>query len=204
MDFSRIRTFPIRNRRHKVSLSMFGSTPRGGGFADLYDSLPDMLGARDLRIAAVAAAMASTEGREVVLAMGAHPIKCGLSPVIIDLMERGILTAVAMNGAGSIHDYEIASIGETSEDVEETLRDGSFGMVEETGRFMNRAMAAGVRENRGAGEAVGRAILEDGCPHGLKCRARGGLLGVHAADGADSELNGQAAIGLARGDRGLG
>ena len=144
MDFSEIKTFSILKRKHKVTIAQLGSVPSGRRFSDFYDSLPDLLGASDLKRAARAVAQASAENREVIFAMGAHPVKCGLSPVIIDLMERGIITCVAMNGAGAIHDFELAFIGETSEDVAATLWDGSFGMVEETGRILNEAMAAGV------------------------------------------------------------
>ncbi len=191
VDFSKIRTFPIGKRTHKVDLSMLGKPFSGDAFAAFYDSLPDVLGARGLRTVARAVADASLAGREVVLAMGAHPIKCGLSPVIVDLMAKRILTAVALNGAGSIHDYEIASIGQTSEDVEETLKDGSFGMVEETGLFLNRAMADGIRRKRGAGEAVGRAIIERGCAHAdLSIQAAGIRydvdVTVHMAIGTDT------------------
>lgn len=191
MDFSKVKTFPIRNRTHKVTRSNLGSAPGGDGFADFYDSLPRVLAADDLRAVAGAVAQARRENREVVLAMGAHPIKCGLSPVIIDLMERGVLSAVALNGAGSIHDFEMAYLGETSEDVAQTLRDGSFGMVEETGRILNRAMAEGVKEERGAGESVGRHIREAGYPHAdLSIQAAGARLGidvtVHMAIGTDT------------------
>ena len=191
MDFSRVRTFPIRNRKHKVTLDMLGPAFGGESFEEFYDSLPDVLGARDLRAVARAIAEASLNGREVILAMGAHPVKCGLSPVIIDLMERKIFTLVALNGAGSIHDFELAFIGETSEDVEDTLRDGSFGMAEETGRTLNRVMAEGVRSDRGAGEAVGRHILDTGYPHAdVSIQAAGARLGidvtVHMAIGTDT------------------
>ena len=137
MDFSKVKGISIKKRKHKVKVDQLGSIPVGNAFADFYDSLPDILGAKDIKSVAKAVARASHEGKEVIMAMGAHPIKCGLSPVLIDLMERGILTCVAMNGAGSIHDFEISYIGETSEDVAETLRDGSFGMVEETGQILN-------------------------------------------------------------------
>ncbi len=159
MDFSKVKPIPIKKREHKVKVDQLGSIPEGNAFADFYDSLPDILGAKDIKSVAKAIARASHEDKEVIMAMGAHPIKCGLSPVLIDLMERGILTCVAMNGAGSIHDFEIAYIGETSEDVAETLRDGSFGMVEETGRILNEAMKSGVEENMGAGSSVGNHIL---------------------------------------------
>lgn len=191
VDFSKVKTFPIRNRRHKVTLAEQASVPFGENFADFYDSLPHILGSDDLRKVARAAAEASLDGREVILAMGAHPIKCGLNPVIIDLMERHILTAVAFNGAGAIHDFELACIGETSEDVAQTLQDGSFGMVEETGRILNRVMAEGVRNGIGAGESVGRHILETQYPHhAFSIQAAGARLGidvtVHIAIGTDT------------------
>ena len=165
MDFSEIKTYSIKDRRHKVKLSNLGSIPVGDSFADFYDSLPRLLGSEDLHTVARAIARASLKKHEVILAMGAHPIKCGLSPLIVHLMEQRILTCVALNGAGSIHDFEMAFIGETSEDVAQTLRDGSFGMVEETGRILNQAMAEGCSENRGAGESVGRHILDAKYPY---------------------------------------
>ncbi|MCE5251174.1 hypothetical protein LLG96_13235 [bacterium] len=191
MDFSKIKTFPIRNRTHKVTVSHLGSIPTGKSFADFYDSLPEVLGAENLKRAARAIAHASVENSEVILAMGAHPVKCGLSPVIIELMERGIFTCVALNGAGSIHDFELSYIGETSEDVAETLQDGSFGMVEETGRILNEAMASGVNDGLGAGAAVGRFIAQAGYPHSnLSIQAAGSRLDiditVHIAMGTDT------------------
>jgi len=138
-----------------------------------------------------ACARASKEGREIILAMGAHPIKCGLSCVIIDLMERGLLTCIAMNGAGAIHDFEIAYIGRTSEDVSETLADGSFGMVEETGSILNEAMASGIKKNMGAGESVGKHIFNSNYNHAdLSIQAAGVTYGVdltvHIAIGTDT------------------
>jgi hypothetical protein len=191
LDFSEIKTFSIKDRLHKVKLTNLGSVPDGGSFADFYDSLPRLLGSEDLHTAARAIAKASKEKREVILAMGAHPIKCGLSPLIIHLMEAGILSAVAMNGAGSLHDFEMAFIGETSEDVAQTLRDGSFGMVAETGKILNRAMADGCSLNKGAGESVGRHILDSDYPHKkLSIQAAGARLGIdvtiHIAIGTDT------------------
>ncbi len=191
MDFSKVRLIPIRKRKHKVKVDQFGSIPEGDAFADFYDSLPDILGAKDIKSVAKAIARASHEGKEVILAMGAHPVKCGLSLLLIDLMERGILTSVAMNGAGSIHDFEIAYIGETSEDVAETLRDGSFGMVEETGRILNEAMKSGVKENMGAGASVGNHIINSGYEYiDLSIQAAGIKNGVdvtvHIAVGTDT------------------
>ena len=191
MDFSKIKTFSIHNRKHKVNLSHLGSVPSGKSFADFYDSLPGLLGAENLKSVAQAIAKASAENREVILAMGAHPIKCGLSPLIIDFMERKIITCVAMNGAGAIHDFELAYIGETSEDVAQTLQDGSFGMVDETGRILNEAMAEGVNDGLGAGASVGRHIVQAGYNHAdLSIQAAGYRLDVditvHIAVGTDT------------------
>src|ERR1700723_1045919 len=96
--------------------------------------------------------------RQIIWGMGGHVIKCGLAPVLADLMQRGLATAFAMNGSASIHDFEIALAGHTSEDVEAVLPDGSFGSAEETGRFMNQAIAAGGRDSLGMGEALGRRL----------------------------------------------
>ena len=174
-----------------MTVSKLGSVPSGPGFAAFYDSLPQLLGADDLKSAARTIAHASVENSEIILAMGAHPIKCGLSPIIIDFMERGILTCVALNGAGSIHDFELSYIGETSEDVAETLQDGSFGMVEETGRILNEAMASGVQDGLGAGTSVGSHIARSGYRHAnLSIQAAGFRLGidvtVHIALGTDT------------------
>jgi hypothetical protein len=122
--------------------------------------------------------------------MGAHPIKCGLNPVLVDAMRRGIIAAVAFNGAGAIHDFETAYQGETSEDVQRGLDDGSFGMVDETSRLMNAALAAGVETGLGAGEALGQTIIAANFPkRDLSILATGAELGipvtVHIAVGTD-------------------
>jgi len=191
MDFSKIKPISIHDRKHKVNISHLGTIPAGKGFADFYDSLPGVLGANGFKSAAQAIAKASDGNREVILAMGAHPIKCGLSPFIIDFMERGIITCVALNGAGSIHDFEMAYIGETSEDVAQTLQDGSFGMADETGSILNEAMAVGVAAGIGAGASVGRHIDQAGYDHAnLSIQAAGYRLGtdvtVHIAVGTDT------------------
>lgn len=191
MDFSRIKTFSIHKRHHKVTREHLGTVPPDSSFAAFYDSLPHILGAEDLRAFAQAVARASLDNKEVILAMGAHPIKCGLTPLIIRMMEDGIITCVTFNGAGSIHDYELALIGETSEDVAQTLQDGSFGMVEETGRAINDAMAAGLKRGMGAGKAVGTAIIESSLPHAdISIQAAGARTGVdvtvHIAVGTDT------------------
>lgn len=189
IDLARVRTYPLRRRRSKVAAAALGRVPRPTmAVADFLHGLPDILAARDLRVVAHAIAACHGAGRLVVLGMGAHPIKVGLSPLIIDLMERGVLSAVAVNGACIIHDFELAFHGATSEDVGPGLDNGSFGMAEETGRFLNDAIARG--REAGIGRAVGRAILDAGFRHAdLSILAAGVRLGVpvtaHVAIGTD-------------------
>ncbi len=190
LDLSKVRTYPLRTRRSIVAKQHVATAPRRGmRLAQFLDGLPDILAARDLRAAAQAIAVRHRRGKRIVLGMGAHPIKVGLSPLIIDLMQRGILSGVAMNGAAIIHDFEMAYAGETSEDVAANLADGRFGMVEETGRFLNRAIAAAAPDH-GVGEAVGTQILHSGFANTrLSILAAGARLGipvtVHVAIGTD-------------------
>ncbi len=191
MDFSHLQTIPITERAHKVKAADLAQLPEGPSFSAFYDALPPLLGADALKTAARAIAHASSQMKEVILAMGAHPVKCGLSPHIIHLMEEGVITCVAMNGAGAIHDFELAYIGETSEDVADTLRDGSFGMVEETGKLMNEAMAEGVGDGIGAGASIGRLIAMGGYEHAdVSILSAGRSIGVdvtvHIAVGTDT------------------
>ncbi len=125
---------------------------------DFVASLPDELAARDIRSVVQAVVKARRDERPVILGMGAHPVKVGLSPLIVDLMRRGIVTALACNGACIVHDFEIAFMGQTSEDVASELDDGSFGMAEETGAMLNEAVNAGVRKGYGIGKGVGEFI----------------------------------------------
>ncbi len=160
LDFDRIRTYPIRERPNKVHLDEFASVWKAGGsFAQFFDSLPHILVGNDFRAIVDATVSAVRNQRPVVVMMGAHTIKCGLNPIFIDLIKRGVISAIAFNGAGAIHDFELAYIGETSEDVQRGLDDGSFGMIDETGRLMNQALAAGVKQGIGAGRALGEAIV---------------------------------------------
>jgi hypothetical protein len=160
LDFGRIRTYPLRERDNKVRLDQLARVWQPGGtFAQFLDTLPHILVGDDFRTIVAATANAVRQQRPVIVMMGAHVIKCGLTPVIIDLMRRGVISAVAFNGAGAIHDFELALIGQTSEDVQHGLNDGSFGMIDETGRLMNQAMANGVAQGIGAGRALGEAIL---------------------------------------------
>jgi len=159
IDTSKIKTYSLTARKSKVDAEFAGKpfTP-GGSFADFLDSLPRILAADSFRQVAAAIAAAKRAGCTVALGMGAHVIKVGLTPVVIDLMERGILSAIAMNGAGIVHDFEMAYQGRTSEDVDAEIGTGTFGMAEETGRLINEAINSGVSEGLGIGAAVGKAI----------------------------------------------
>src|SRR5512135_993733 len=156
-DLSRIRTVPIARRANKVDPTLLAKAPPRGerSFDAFLDSLPEILAARDLR--AVVAEIAAAAGRRAVVAMiGGHVIKVGLGPLLVHLLDKGVLTHVAMNGAAAIHDFELAAFGGTSEDVASGLGDGTFGMAEETGAEMNAAIAAGREEELGLGESLGR------------------------------------------------
>ncbi|HXG51878.1 MAG TPA: hypothetical protein VNN77_10775 [candidate division Zixibacteria bacterium] len=191
LDFSRVRTYPAARRPSKVQSSLLGGKLRRGiTLRSWIESLPDILAARNFKAVAAKIAAASRSGKTVLLGMGAHPIKVGLSPLIIDFMERGIVHAVALNGAGIIHDFELAFMGKTSEDVAASLKDGSFGMAEETGSFLNRAISDGVAGGLGIGAAVGAAILAAKLRHRrLSILAAGARLGIpvtaHVAIGTD-------------------
>jgi hypothetical protein len=190
LDLSKVRTYPLHTRRSLVRTPLVATPPRPGmRIADFLDGLPDILAAKDLRTVAQQIAARHRAGKRLVLGMGAHPIKVGLSPLIIDLMKRGILDGVATNGAAIIHDFELAYAGETSEDVAANLADGRFGMAEETGRFLNDAIAH-AKPDQGLGAAVGAAILRARLPHArLSILATGVRLGipvtVHVAIGTD-------------------
>lgn len=161
MDFSGLKTVPLQARGGKVRVADFAKAYRqGAGVASWLDSLPHLLAGDSLRSVIEAIASARARQRPIVWALGGHVIKCGLAPVLIDLMHRGYATAFAMNGAAAIHDFEIALCGHTSEDVEAVLPDGRFGAAEETGREMNEAIAAGARDSLGMGEALGRRLNE--------------------------------------------
>jgi len=161
LDFDRIRTYPLRERDNKVHLEALARVWRkGGSFAQFLDSIPKILVGNDFRTIVSDTVAAVRNKKPVIIMMGAHPIKCGLNPIFVDLMKRGVISAVAFNGAGAIHDFELALIGETSEDVQQGLDDGSFGMIDETGRLMNAALADGVKQGIGAGRALGEAIVK--------------------------------------------
>jgi hypothetical protein len=190
LDLSRVRTYPLRRRRSLVRTPQVAIPPRPGiSLRAFLDGLPEILAGRDLRIVAEQIARRHRRGRGIALGMGAHPIKVGLSPLLIDLMRRGILSGVAMNGAAAIHDFELAFIGETSEDVGSGLASGRFGMADETGRFINDAVRA-ARAGEGFGAALGRALCHARLRHpDLSIVAAGARFGVpvtvHVAIGTD-------------------
>jgi hypothetical protein len=161
IDFSKVKTYPIRERDNKVKKEDFAAPQkRDGRFSDFMNALPKMLAARDLQSVVQAVLTACKLKKPVIWAFGGHVIKCGLAPVLIDLMQRGVITHIAMNGSAAVHDFEIALIGQTSEDVSVSIRDGTFGMADETGRMMNNAMRLGVKQGLGAGQALGEMILK--------------------------------------------
>jgi hypothetical protein len=186
-----IKTYSLSARHSKVSRTDFGGPwEPGGSFREFVNRLPRILAGNALREVAAAWVKARHSGRQVLLGMGAHPIKVGLSPLLIDLLTRGLITGVAMNGAGIVHDAEVAMVGRTSEDVDADLGCGAFGMARETAEFLNRAIAWGAKEGLGLGQAVGRRLQESDFPHrDLSLLAAAAALDipltVHVAVGTD-------------------
>ncbi len=162
----------------------------GGSFAQFLESMPRLLAASDLSAAVAAAAEAHRRRRPLLWGLGAHVIKVGLAPIVVDLLERGLVSCVLMNGAGCLHDLELAMMGRTSEDVEQSLDDGTFGMADETADRLNGAVRRGAEQGLGMGEAVGREILAGGYRHAdrsiLATASRLGVpVTVHTAIGTD-------------------
>ncbi|MBN2224596.1 MAG: hypothetical protein JW765_07985 [Deltaproteobacteria bacterium] len=191
LDLSRIRTYSLMDRTSKVTVADFARPPAVGlTIGEFIEGLGKILAAGDLRTVIGAVVRAVEAGRPVMAAMGAHVIKVGLSPLIIDLMERGIISLVALNGAGIIHDFELAYAGFTSEDVDTVLDGGAFGMARETSQFLNEAVREGAGNGQGIGRAVGAMIEQKGLPYRQhSILAAGVRLGipvtVHVALGTD-------------------
>jgi hypothetical protein len=163
IDLSRITTYPLASRPSKVTVRDFAkalSDEQALAAAALLDSMPQILAADTLRAVASEIAQAKAKKRAIIWGIGGHVIKTGLSPILIELMRRGLITAIAMNGSGVIHDFEIAIAGWTSEDVDSALGTGEFGMAEETGRLLNEAIKRGALDDCGVGESVGRMLSE--------------------------------------------
>lgn len=202
MDLSGLHTVSLEQRGGKVKVGDFASPyRRGSGIQGLIGSLPRILAGEDFRSVVDAILEARMLGRQIIWAIGGHVIKCGMAPVLSDLMRSGLATAFAMNGAASIHDFEIALAGHTSEDVEAVLPDGSFGSAEETGREMNLAIRSGVADGLGLGESLGRALapLETHDSLLLNAYRQSIPVTVHVAIGTDTPHTHPAADGAAIG-----
>jgi hypothetical protein len=191
IDLGRVRTIPLRKRKSKVRLRDLAKLyrPSKKPFSSFVRSLPHILAAEDLRLFVEDVAASHRRRKPVIALIGAHVIKVGLSPLLIDLLKRGIITCVGMNSAAAIHDVELALWGKTSEDVESNLRNGTFGMARETGDFINGTLKRGLASGDGGyGEALGTALRN--APNkslsilSTCCRLRIPVT-VHAAIGTD-------------------
>lgn len=162
MDFKDIKTYPIAERNNKVNLSEFAREPiEKSSFKEFFYSMPNLLAVNSLDCIVAAIKNARMNKRPVVFAIGGHVIKCGLQPVLKKLIEKNIITAVAMNGAAAIHDYELSLIGETSEEVGDVLNEGTFGFAEETLHGINKALQIGCLKQWGYGKSIGTEILNN-------------------------------------------
>ncbi len=165
ISLDKVKSYPLKGRTSKVSTDNFGEAWKpGGSITRWLKSLPGMLAGNDFREIVARIVLAATSARTIILGMGAHPIKVGLSPIILDLMERGIISGLAMNGAGIIHDSEVAMVGNTSEDVAAALGAGQFGMAEETGKYLNAAIFDGAGQGLGLGRSVGAMLVREDFP----------------------------------------
>ncbi len=161
-----LRTFPIQSRKSKVEINNFAQTlPADKIFSQFVQSLPDILAGKDFKQFISLMKQAKKKNKMVIAALGAHVIKVGLNPVLIDLMKEGWITALALNGAGIIHDFEVAFSGQTSEDVEFEIKNGKFGMAEETADMLNEAMNSGGEKGLGLGEASGEMLSTSNFPY---------------------------------------
>lgn len=208
-DLSRLTLHSVHDRAARVTVEQFAQPPRDPAAAAAFiDGLPDVLAARALRGIVDAVVNSHRAGRPVVLMLGAHVIKVGVTPSLVPLIERGIVRHVALHGAGAIHDLEVALFGKTSEDVEASLASGAFGMVRETPEFFHQAAGEGRTRGEGLGEALGRALTEANAPHARhSLLAAGHSAGipvtVHVALGTDTIHAHASADGAALGETSL-
>ena len=209
LDFTKLKTYPAGSRTSKVNVKAFARVcRRGTSFNEFYESLPHILAVNELR-AVVDAIVAARQRRKTVLWMfGAHVIKVGLSPLLLELIKRKVVTAIALNGAGVIHDFELAFMGSTSEDVAAALADGSFGMAEETHTCINRAIREGAKKGWGLGQSVGTMIVKKRLPFRhlsllATCHQLGVPATVHVAIGTDIIHQQSSADGAAIGQTSL-
>lgn len=205
-----VRTYPLASRDSKVRVEQFATvSPPGATVGEWLESLPGVLAGDDLRRVVSALRAARRSERPIIWGLGGHVIKTGLAPVLIDLMWRGYVSALALNGAAMIHDFEIAIGGQTSEDVDAALGPGTFGMAEETGVWLNTAITSGVSQGRGLGESVVRWLATSSdtphAAHSVLCTAaKYGLpVTVHVAIGTDILHMHGAASGAALGEGSL-
>ena len=208
-DLSGVRTYPLKSRASKTRVDDFARPfPSGGSIGAFVDSLPSLLAAGDFKAVVAAIVEAKRKSGGIVWGLGAHVIKTGLGPIVIDLMERGFVSAIATNGATIIHDFEIALVGATSEDVDESLGPGRFGMSEETGRLLNETITDGVGQGLGLGQSVVRFLGAKEPQYArssvLAAAARLNVpVTVHAAIGTDITHMHPAASGAAIGEGSL-
>ncbi len=191
LDLTKVKTYSVNDRFSKVSINDF-ATPfkKGESFSTFLDGLPSILAGSDLRSVIRAISTASKSNHHVCFAMGGHVIKTGMAPLLIDLMKKGVITMISMNGSGIIHDLEIAMIGKTSEDVSQSLGSGDFGMAKETSDFINLAIQNAQQKNLGLGHSMGDSILKENLEYkNLSLLAMAASLGipatVHVAIGTD-------------------
>lgn len=166
IDLRKITTVSLRNRPSKVNKNLFAKQlKKPVHFNTFLKSLPDILAGKNFNNLVKLILNARKKNKPVIMMFGAHVLKCGLAPIVIDLMKRGIVTALATNGASTVHDFELSLFGQTSEDVAERLKDGSFGMTKETGLFLNRAASLAAEKNNGLGETIGSEIEGEKLPN---------------------------------------
>ncbi len=191
LDLSKLKTVSLRKRHSKVKIGEFAKAAgKGKSFVNFIESLPHVLAVKDFRNIVTAIKKAKSKKRLILFMLGAHVVKCGLNPLLIDLMKNGFVGGIALNGAGAIHDFELAFCGQTSEEVDTAVRDGSFGMSRETAEFINGATKKAALDDAGLGKTLGKIILEKKLPFkNLSLQANAAKyripLTVHVAIGTD-------------------